>query len=187
MELNPENIEQAVERLQAAKDEVCALLSQYPNLQMRVKHSMETLANGLAFTVNRMPQEESITAAFNQPLTHMLGMELPAVHEPMPAKVEVSNADVSELRRRASEAYETFLDRDNRALQESLSDLDQRAVAKLADMDVSETNPKRIDSAFIDQIKAAITAKREQEAAEEDEEQRIANATKTTTTTAKRK
>jgi hypothetical protein len=156
-----ENIQKAIETLQGARGTVSALLSETPALQVRSNNVLDTLANGLGFTIGLMPTGEQQVFEI-EPLTHFLKGSYPAgqaaAYPPAPA-VNVTNEDVTDLRKRAEEAYRTFCERDHTAIMESLTGMEIRAVAKLAGLEVSEEEPKKIDGAFIDKIKSAIALK----------------------------
>jgi hypothetical protein len=64
-----------------------------------------------------------------------------------------------ELAQEVNAIYDGFSERENDELLDSLTDLQIRGVAKKAGLEVTQTKPEHITSAYIDQIKAAIVKK----------------------------
>jgi len=155
-----DNVKKAIEILNNSKKELNELLLPLPYLNDRSNHVLQSLIGGLSFTINAVSGQESEASFKPTPLTHVIGLSVE--HQ----QTDISQAiptkpDVDDLRERAKEAYANFNTRKNKDLLESLTDLEIRAVAKLAGMDVSITEPAKIDNAFIDKIKAAIKTKNE--------------------------
>jgi hypothetical protein len=169
-----ENIEKAIEALQEARVKVSGLLSVNPALQVRSNNALDSLIGGLSHTIQgNLPR--AVPANDMGPITHVFGQKVEREVKPTtPAKVAVKSADVDELRTRITDAYPTFRDRDNKSLIESLTDMEMRGIAKMAGLEVTETEPKKISGAFVDKIKAAMTKKEEQEAAEAEAEKAVA-------------
>lgn len=96
------------------------------------------------------------------PLKRMFGKDItPAVNRPAadvnkPFHQTVEDVELAELRLKADELYPKFLSASSDHLLDSVSDIEIRAVAKKAGLPVTETNPDRITTAYIDQIKTAI-------------------------------
>jgi hypothetical protein len=159
--MHQSNVKEAIQILKDAKDKVNDLLSPLTNLQTRSNHVLKSLIGGLEFTIGSHHQGATDAVFKPQPLTHVMGVK---VERPEKIKIEAAtptNPDVEALRKKAEEAYSTFCERKNADLLEGLTDLELRAVAKMAGMDVSITEPAKIDSQFITKIKAAIQRKKE--------------------------
>lgn len=73
--------------------------------------------------------------------------------------------EADELRTSAKKLYETFVATEPDALLDKNSEIEIRAVAKMAGLPVTETNPKKIDTKYIGVIKEAIQKKAEIEEA----------------------
>ncbi len=163
-----QNVQDAMQVLKDAQAQLNTLLAPLPNLQARSKTVLDTLINGLGHTIGA--SETATDKGFApQTLTEAWGIE---TREPSPTTVVVEQPDVEALRERAQAAYNTFAERENTDLMVALTELDIRAVAKIAGLDVTPTNPKQIDALYIDKIKEAI--KQQKLLAEQQEAERIA-------------
>lgn len=164
-----QNVEQAMEILKNAQAAVHDTLKDFPALQTRAKSVLDTLINGLGHTIGKVADRQP------EPTNHISLAEawgFAPASDTTPTKAIVAKSDVDELRELAKAAYETFLDRDSAALAESLLDIELRAVAKLAGLPVTPTEPKTITVPYIEEIKAAIKSKKLLELQQEDERKR---------------
>lgn len=96
------------------------------------------------------------------PLKKMFGKDIttngtrPTADVNKPFHQTVEDVELAELRLKADELYPKFLSASSDHLLDSVSDIEIRAVAKRAGLPVTETNPARITTDYIDQIKEAI-------------------------------
>jgi antitoxin component of RelBE/YafQ-DinJ toxin-antitoxin module len=95
------------------------------------------------------------------PLTKLFGKEItgkaPVVKDVnKPFRQSSFEVEQKELELKVSELYPRFLTTESDHLLDSLNDIEIRGVAKKAGLPVTETNPKKIDVTFINQIKDAI-------------------------------
>ena len=106
------------------------------------------------------------TPAAPKPLTKMFGRDV----TPKPRVVKDVNkpflegpneVEEKELKLKVDELYPKFLITEADHLIDSLTDIEIRGVAKKAGIPVTETEPAKIDSKFITQIKTAIKKKAE--------------------------
>jgi len=96
-----------------------------------------------------------------EPITKLFGKEItgkPSSPQDVNKPFNDSSFDVEqkELRIKVDELYPRFLITSSDHLMDSLSDIEIRGVAKKAGLPVTETNPKTINTGYIDQIKEAI-------------------------------
>lgn len=102
-----------------------------------------------------------------QPLKTFLGRKLaPApggeggnAREERAKPMTADEVALQELKAAASILYGQISTMQNDAVIDSYTDLEIRAVAKMADLPVTETSPKNITSSYVDKIKEAITKK----------------------------
>ncbi|TXI85980.1 MAG: hypothetical protein E6Q36_10115 [Chryseobacterium sp.] len=153
-----ENIKSAIQKIKTLRKELQSDLSEIPNLVIRTDHVLETLANGIAHTIGENPYVESTTFK-PTPITHMLGEDVTIWKDVEIKSIVPNKSDKDSLKKEANEAYETFIERDNKVILESVDDIVIRAVAKKAGLDVTSTLPEIITIDFIDDIKQAIIAK----------------------------
>jgi hypothetical protein len=166
MDLSGENIKLAISELRVSKANVNQLLGNYPMLQIRANNVLETLINGLCHTIGAEVtiDGQAGNATFKHvPITGgLLDMKAkPVSKEPISSMdLQPKEDDIADLKLRAKEAYDSFLTRESKDLVDSLRDIEVRAVAKLAGLEISLTEPKTITVPFIDKIKAAIASKK---------------------------
>lgn len=153
------NTELSIEILRNAKQEIDTLMKEVPNLQMRCNNVLRTLINGLLFTIGKVPEQETpedIVMEQQEPLTHILGKKINNANPIISTTTKPEKSEVELLREKAKEAYSTFIDNTNKELINSLTDMEIRAVARLAKMPVTPTEPAKITNEFIDEIREKI-------------------------------
>lgn len=151
-----EQIKKAIKKIAVLREELKTDLAEIPNLVIRADHTLETLSNGLLHIIGESPTNQSSTFT-PTPITHVLGDDVTQQEKVDLKAITPTNADKEALKKQATEAYDTFLDRDSNVILESVDDLIIRAVAKKAGMDVTSTNPEKITVEFIESIKEAIS------------------------------
>lgn len=109
------------------------------------------------------PVKHIVTNHHTGPITKIMGKDVAAgVKKPSdvnkPFQQTVEDVELAQLRLKADELYPKFLATSSDQLLDSVSDIEIRAVAKKAGLPVTETNPARITTEYIDKIKAAIQA-----------------------------
>jgi hypothetical protein len=171
-----EEIKIAISKIKQFRQELNGILANQENLQMRASNVLQTLENGFKHIIGLPLEQEGISTGFTPtPITNVLGDD---VKQPTPIVVKDINptdADKEALRQQALDAYDTFVDRDEKLILESLDEIVIRAVAKRAGMAVTSTEPERVGLEFINEIKATIIAKRELETAKVSTEQEDAD------------
>lgn len=104
------------------------------------------------------------TRVESQPLTRMFGRDItvkPRVVADVNKPFHESSFEVEgkELQIKVDEVYPKFLITESDHLIDSLTELEIRGVAKKAGLPVTDTEPKTINTGFIDEIKEAIRLK----------------------------
>lgn len=87
---------------------------------------------------------------------------IPLEEKPAEESVQLPSTkalEAEELQKEVNAVYEGFVERENDDILDSVSDLVIRGVAKKAGMQVSQTEPEKLNAAFVDQIKEAIKEK----------------------------
>jgi hypothetical protein len=158
----------AIEKINSFRQELADILPNHENLQIRASNVLQTLENGFKHVIGMPLTEDVNSGGFTPtPITNVLGDDV--THKAPIAVKDIipTDADKEALRQQALEAYDTFVDRDEKVILESLDEIVIRAVAKRAGMAVTSTDPERVGLEFINEIKAAIIAKKEVELAKE--------------------
>lgn len=163
--MNTENTKAAIAIIRDARAQVADLLRETPEFQIRATNVFDTLANGLAFAVGEHPQLPGSAApaevSQKQGRT-VMGMPVPEPTAPLAerlAEVIAGPTEMDDLRARITGIYETFPERSNKEILNTLTDLELRGVARMAGLAVTKTDPQRITTEMVTKIKAAITAK----------------------------
>lgn len=157
------NIQAAIALLENCKSDLQPLLADVPSLHLRVTTTFDRLVNGLKVMNGQPLDVESADAGKESaPLKSILGR---SIERTAPTTVKkASKTEVDLLRETARTLYDTFLDREAKEILDAASDMEIRAVAKLAGMkDVTSTVPAKVGPKFIDSIKDAIKAQKDLE------------------------
>lgn len=160
------NIKEAISILEDSKSQISELLQSNPTLQLRVTSTFERLSNGLKVVVGEAISDDNTTFKLEK-LESVFGRK---IHEKKELKVQKTDKkEVDLLRETAAILYDTFPEQQSKELIERLTDIELRAVAKLAGLQVTSTQPAKITVAFIDKIKESIVKQKELKAAQEAE------------------
>jgi regulator of replication initiation timing len=158
----------AIEKIKQFRKELDSILSNNENLQIRASNVLQTLENGFKHIIGLPLDEEGFDSGFKpSPITNVLGDDVTRTLPIIVKDIAPTDADKEALRQQALDAYDTFIDRDEKVILESLDEIVIRAVAKRAGMAVTSTEPERVGLEFINEIKSAILAKEEVETAKE--------------------
>lgn len=162
---NTQAVQEAIHVLQAAQQKVNNLLETNSNLQLQSDHVLKRLIDGLYFAVHRSVSIIEHSQFSPVSLTKALTEKgVPKTNEyqqhELSNVLQDINDEVESLRKKAEQLYINFRDLDNKEIREALTEIEIRAVAKLAGIGPTE-QPAEIDSSFIDIIKKSITEKEE--------------------------
>lgn len=151
--------ENIIDILQGAKSGIEAVTNpEIQNLVTRLKLDITKHINFLKVRIGVSPDAEKKPEV--KPLRKILGRvvmtDTGAPASPKPIISTPRDLEKQELKAKAEEIYGTFAITESDQLYDTLSDTEVRAVAKKAGLPVSDKSPKRIDIAFINQIKDAI-------------------------------
>lgn len=145
--------------LENAKNEISISLKSMPDLLARTSNVLKTLISGLKFSTSALTESNDSSSLPSQPLTHFLGREITKpVYRPIADK-EAIPTEVSYLRANAERLMAALDGLKNSDILRDEADMTIRAVAKFMGMDVSPTNPEKLDNGFIEAIRAAKIAK----------------------------
>jgi hypothetical protein len=149
-------------QLSALRNRIALDLNRHINfLLAQSGQDFETQAQATASQIKEEPK----------PLTHMFGQ--PIIIDPQPRQLstdytkvmrevpEAKEVAAAELQEIVDRLYPQFRDIETPALLDTYSEMDIRAVAMKAGMNVTETKPKKVDARFVDRIKDAIKQKAE--------------------------
>lgn len=168
-----------VQALTEAKDKIKAI-QKIPALSNKICNYLTKEINFLKSNSGQHIHfgEGSPTIGSNpKPLTKMFGKQLnpkPKIDETTADFVSVvrevptaKEIEAQDLRAKVDDLYPIFTQIDSDQLLDSHDEIVVRAIAKRAGMTISEKSPKKIDTRYIDKIKAAIKTKAEKDRAGE--------------------
>lgn len=169
--LNPEQIQETINDVQELKDKILKRHQQDPTFCLRTESVFTQYINSLSYiTGNVSPQTASY--GFNpQPLKSVIGKP---IGERSGAKLNlpvISTDDVEAFKETVQLLHDGFLDRENIQLLDSLKEIEIRGVASLAGLD--DFREAEINGAYIDVIKAKITANKDLEAARDQKKKEL--------------
>ena len=151
-----ENYLEVIEMARDFRDKAGLLLEGAPNIQLNMRSVVDRLIGGLTHVVGiDVESGNDKPKNVGQPLTRIAGRDLkPRVTAPDLALP--SAAEFKKLLTEASEAYAQFQMMPAAALRETYSDTIIRRVAVMARMQVTPTEPKKINIPFIEQVIEAV-------------------------------
>lgn len=159
-----DNIKEVIAILEDSKNQISELLQVNPTLQLRVSSTFDRLTNGLKVVIGEAITDNN--QAFKMvKLESVFGRKITEKKELKVQKTDKKEVDL--LRETAAVIYETFPEQDPKELIERLSDMELRAVAKMAGLQVTSTQPAKITVAFIEKVKDAIVKQKELKVAQE--------------------
>ena len=168
----PSNIEKVINGLKGAQEGIADLIGEsHSMLNLQCQHTIgqliAKLSHAAGLNVGGQPFPEK------KPLTHIFGVELkaPSVKKVTKEVVTPSETEVSELQQFTDSAWKEFLTLPASELKERYGDLVIRAVAVKAGMDVTPTSPEKVNVAFINEVKKAVTFKDETQKAIDEADQ----------------
>lgn len=177
-----ENIQLAVEALQAAKTEASQHLVNETGLALRVDNTLEKLINNLKHVGGFGVSEESVSTSVVQKAKTFMGVDLEALdQEAAPAKVEVDQDEQDLFVEKVKDLYYTFLDRETKDISESIKKDELIGVAKLAGITLENPSTQNITQKFINEVKDAIQAQKNLEAEKLAKKNELANAAQSNT------
>lgn len=163
----------AIALIRDTKETVAELLADTPDFKTQANHVFETLANGLAFAIGEkvIHSGRTRTEVISQPAQRtIMGVPVPD-EKPLKQRVQEVQPSISELdkfRTEIDKAYIAFGRMSNKEILNEFHDLEIRAVAKRAGLQVTKTEPVRITDSFVSEIKNAIQEKADAEAAQKE-------------------
>jgi hypothetical protein len=161
------NIKEVIAILEESKKQISELLESNPTLQLRVTSTFDRLSNGLKVVIGEPISDNTQEGFKMEKLESVFGRK---IHEKKELKVQKTDKkEVDLLRETAAVLYDTFPEQQSKELIERLTDMEVRAVAKLAGLQVTSTQPAKITVVFIEKIKEAIVNQKELKAAQEAE------------------
>ncbi len=149
-------ISQFVAGLRSGKEAAESLLGGMPNIKNRVIADLNKLDNYLCFIGGIKREAQTERKKFGE----IKREEQATPQESTPVKTPME-LEAQKLQEEVDLIYPDFINRQTDELLDTLTDMQLRAVAKKAGLPVTETNPDRIDNAYIDQIKGLMKAQRE--------------------------
>lgn len=99
--------------------------------------------------------------------------------EQLPPLPNTKALEAEELQKEVNAVYEGFTERENDDILDSIPELVIRGVAKKAGLQVTQTEPEKINSAFVNQIKEAIIEKAKTETLLDDPKKALQEAYET--------
>jgi hypothetical protein len=153
-----DNVIEVIDILEEAGQNIAKILKDNQTLSLRVSSTLERLANGMKVLIGKEPSENKKVFEMEK-LKTILGRE---IHEKKELKVVTPNkTDVDLLRETANTLYDTFREQESKELIERLTDMELRAVAKKAGLEVTSTQPAKMTVQFVDKIKESILKQKE--------------------------
>lgn len=175
------NIEIVVEGLQNTREACTELLTeQYPNLAIRCDHQLNILINQLAHAGGVLigsPSDPAAKVEEKKP-THFLGIPITGAPSPLkPEAMAPSEEEKAQLQESVDQAFIDFQTLDANVLKKTYDELTIRALAVKVGMDVTPTNPEKVNAAFIREVITAVKseAEKQKQAAEADEAAKVAS------------
>lgn len=149
---DPKKLQQTLDDIQEVKEKILSRHSDNPTFSLRVGSVFDKLVDSISGNVT------GTTTGFKpQPLEMVAGKSISGKAE-RPAKQE----SFEEYRENVQKAYDSFLDRENSDLKDSLMEQEIRGVAKLAGLD--DFSDAKVDGHYLNKIKKAITTQKQLEA-----------------------
>jgi len=137
-------------------------------LKVRVVENLRQQINFLSMRVG-LPGVQENKAPKPEPITKMFGKDVSSVtkQEPAATPVKIDTPDevaANELKLKVDQLYPDFVNIETDAILDTYAEIEIRGVAKRAGLPVTETHPTKIDAAFVNQVKEAISKKEQLEA-----------------------
>lgn len=153
-----------IEILQYAHDQVEAITNpEIALLKARIQGDLKRHINSLSTQLGIPVDDKNFKPVKTTPIRKIMGRvisSIPIDKTTVPVQRKTAQqVEFEELQQKVSEIYPKFLSSPADDLLDSCSDMEIRGVAKKAGMPVTETNPKTITTAYIEEIKKAIQSK----------------------------
>ena len=163
--------------IDALKDNLAAVGSYLSDpailgIRTRIENSINQDIGYLSALIGAETDQSSVSgnSTIGGPLTKIMGKVIPGIANLAAApqddaeKKNAIKADQNQAQQNAAEELKATIERllpefpglENEAILDTYSDLEIRGIAKKVGLPVTETNPAKIDSKFIDTVKAAI-------------------------------
>lgn len=163
--MNPFRAEtsQIVDILQFAREQIEAI----PNtdiamLKTKIVMDLRRHENNLRLNIGETVEEQKAVQQTSKPLTSMFGTAIRDIRRPVKDPKErvyltkATDVEKAEMAVKVDEAYKKFHTSESDHLLDSLDEMTLRGVGMKAGLPATETEPKLINLAFIEQIKEAI-------------------------------
>ncbi|WP_313214110.1 hypothetical protein [Soonwooa sp.] len=151
-----ELMNQSISDLEQFRDMISERHKDNPTLTLRFSSVFNQLINSLGVHTGAVATPSNVAEGFTpQPLKMVFGKDVTHTEKRKLKPFEVD--DVAAMRERMQHIYDSFLDRENNDLKESLQEIEIRGVAKMAGVEDFDT--QKIDGHFLNKIKKAIADK----------------------------
>lgn len=157
-----EKVNQAISIIRHAREQIIELLRDSPDFVVRASHVLETLANGLSFSIGepitQFSQDIQLQASSDSPARTIMGQKIPEKAIPIKEMLLMKNAsdDITFLRENVQKIYDNFNSLSFSEILNTVSDIELRGVAKLSGLVVSKTEPARFTTAILQDMKERI-------------------------------